>query len=87
MVMQQTPGKVAAEVQTAAAHAEVIPVLDFGGQYTQLIARRVREAGAFSMLVAPLLAAAAPFGAAPAALLPSAIVAGPFALLLKTGAA
>jgi GMP synthase (glutamine-hydrolysing) len=32
---------------------EVIPVLDFGGQYVQLIARRVREAGAFSVLVAP----------------------------------
>jgi GMP synthase (glutamine-hydrolysing) len=31
---------------------EVIPVLDFGGQYTQLIARRVREAGAFSLLLA-----------------------------------
>jgi hypothetical protein len=38
-------------------------------------------------LVAPLLAAASPFAAAAAALLPSAIVAGPFALLLKTGAA
>ena len=34
-------------------HDEVIPVLDFGAQYAQLIARRVREAGAFSMLVAP----------------------------------
>ena len=34
-------------------HAEVIVVLDFGGQYAQLIARRVREAGAFSLLVAP----------------------------------
>src|SRR5436190_13909056 len=32
---------------------EVIPILDFGGQYAQLIARRVREAGAFSLLVAP----------------------------------
>ncbi|HWB21087.1 MAG TPA: glutamine-hydrolyzing GMP synthase [Phycisphaerales bacterium] len=27
--------------------------MDFGGQYTQLIARRVREAGAFSILLAP----------------------------------
>jgi len=35
------------------AHAEVIPILDFGSQYAQLIARRVREAGAFSLLVAP----------------------------------
>jgi len=34
-------------------HHEVIPVLDFGSQYAQLIARRVREAGAFSLLVAP----------------------------------
>lgn len=34
-------------------HHEVIPVLDFGSQYAQLIARRVREAGAFSILVAP----------------------------------
>ncbi len=34
-------------------HNEVIPVLDFGSQYAQLIARRVREAGAFSVLVAP----------------------------------
>ncbi len=34
-------------------HAEVIPVLDFGSQYAQLICRRVREAGAFSLLVAP----------------------------------
>lgn len=34
-------------------HAEVIVVLDFGSQYAQLIARRVREAGAFSLLAAP----------------------------------
>ena len=33
--------------------AEVIPILDFGSQYVQLIARRVREAGAFGILVAP----------------------------------
>jgi len=32
---------------------DVIPILDFGAQYAQLIARRVREAGAFSMLAAP----------------------------------
>lgn len=32
---------------------ETIPILDFGSQYTQLIARRVRELGAFSVLVAP----------------------------------
>lgn len=34
-------------------HSEVIPILDFGSQYAQLIARRVREAGAFSLLMAP----------------------------------
>jgi len=34
-------------------HHEVIAVLDFGSQYAQLIARRVREAGAFSVLVHP----------------------------------
>jgi GMP synthase (glutamine-hydrolysing) len=34
-------------------HDEVIAILDFGSQYAQLIARRVREAGAFSMLMAP----------------------------------
>jgi GMP synthase (glutamine-hydrolysing) len=34
-------------------HDEVIPILDFGGQTAQLIARRVREAGVFSWLVSP----------------------------------
>ncbi len=34
-------------------HDEVIPILDFGSQTAQLIARRVREAGAFSLLLAP----------------------------------
>ena len=32
---------------------EVVPILDFGSQYVQLIARRVREAGVYSMLVGP----------------------------------
>ena len=32
---------------------EVVPILDFGSQYVQLIARRVREAGVYSMLVPP----------------------------------
>ena len=36
-------------------HDEVIPILDFGSQYAQLIARRVREAGVFSELVAPTI--------------------------------
>ncbi|MAX24374.1 MAG: glutamine-hydrolyzing GMP synthase [Phycisphaeraceae bacterium] len=34
-------------------HDQVIPILDFGSQYVQLIARRVREAGVFSILVRP----------------------------------
>ncbi|MHC4976750.1 MAG: glutamine-hydrolyzing GMP synthase [Planctomycetota bacterium] len=34
-------------------HNEVVPVLDFGSQTAQLIARRVRDAGAFSILVRP----------------------------------
>jgi len=34
-------------------HDEVVPILDFGSQYVQLIARRVREAGVFSLLVRP----------------------------------
>ncbi len=32
---------------------ETIPVLDFGGQTAQLICRRLRDAGVFSVLVAP----------------------------------
>ncbi len=32
---------------------QVVPILDFGSQYVQLIARRVREAGVFSILVPP----------------------------------
>ncbi|MCC5829649.1 MAG: glutamine-hydrolyzing GMP synthase [Phycisphaeraceae bacterium] len=32
---------------------EVVVILDFGSQYVQLIARRVREAGVFSVLVPP----------------------------------
>ena len=38
---------------TRPAGVETIPIIDFGSQYAQLIARRVREAGAFSVLVAP----------------------------------
>src|SRR3982750_4418423 len=34
-------------------HDEVIPILDFGAQYAQLIARRVREQGVYSELVRP----------------------------------
>ena len=38
-------------------HGEVIVILDFGSQTAQLIARRVREAGAFSLLVSPQVTA------------------------------
>src|SRR5215216_1174702 len=34
-------------------HDETIPILDFGSQYAQLIARRVREQGVYSELVRP----------------------------------
>src|SRR4030095_897347 len=34
-------------------HDEVIPILDCGAQYAQLIARRVREKGVYSELVRP----------------------------------
>jgi GMP synthase (glutamine-hydrolysing) len=36
-------------------HDEVVVILDFGSQTAQLIARRVREAGAFSLLLAPTI--------------------------------
>jgi GMP synthase (glutamine-hydrolysing) len=44
------------KTQTNAAgmiHEQTIPILDFGSQYVQLIARRVREAGVHALLVAP----------------------------------
>ena len=34
-------------------NTETVLIVDFGSQYAQLIARRVREAGAFSVLVSP----------------------------------
>jgi GMP synthase (glutamine-hydrolysing) len=36
-------------------HDEIIPILDFGSQYAQLIARRVREQGVYSELVRPTI--------------------------------
>jgi GMP synthase (glutamine-hydrolysing) len=47
------PRPAAGAWHTRPPHSEVIPILDFGSQYAQLIARRVREAGAFSMLLRP----------------------------------
>jgi GMP synthase (glutamine-hydrolysing) len=34
-------------------HNDTLPILDFGSQYAQLIARRVREKGVYSLLVRP----------------------------------
>lgn len=61
-----TPGNKSPGTQTAGPTADaakllaslppgtqVVPILDFGSQYVQLIARRVREAGVFSVLVSP----------------------------------
>src|SRR5438874_1057988 len=38
-------------------HDEIIPILDFGAQYAQLIARRVREKGVYSELFRPDISA------------------------------
>lgn len=42
---------------TRRVHDELVVVLDFGSQTAQLIARRIREAGVFSMMVRPDLPA------------------------------
>lgn len=43
---------------SANASRESVVIVDFGGQTAQLIARRVREAGVFSMMIAPKTALA-----------------------------
>ncbi|MBX3380553.1 MAG: glutamine-hydrolyzing GMP synthase [Phycisphaeraceae bacterium] len=37
---------------------DIVPVIDFGGQTAQLISRRIREAGVYSVLVAPSISLA-----------------------------
>ncbi len=49
---QTVPG-VSPDLGRELVHDEVVAVVDFGSQYVQLIARRVREAGVFSLLVGP----------------------------------
>ncbi len=54
LIMSSQPGSASdAPTHQPLPTSEVIPILDFGSQYAQLIARRVREAGVFSVLVAP----------------------------------
>src|SRR5262249_51850981 len=42
---------------SASSTRQTVPILDFGAQYVQLIARRVREAGVYSVLVRPDISA------------------------------
>jgi GMP synthase (glutamine-hydrolysing) len=47
------PNEAAIAEIPASVRGEVVPIVDFGSQYVQLIARRVREAGVYSVLVGP----------------------------------
>src|SRR6478672_7818971 len=49
--------RAASRYQLEMDHDEIIPILDFGAQYAQLIARRVREKGVYSELVRPDISA------------------------------
>jgi len=53
--MQPLTNSAAPPLSSPAAAEETIAILDFGSQFAQLIARRVREAGVFSRLVAPTI--------------------------------
>ena len=41
------------ELPAPSSHHETVLVIDFGSQYTQLIARRIREAHVYCRIVTP----------------------------------